>query len=104
MATEGKTPKDYDKPQHHAEAIAKMPHAKDDGHNGPSGYEKPEHHSDMIQDGGPSAHVGPAGRAPLRHPAPSHAHGFGHGASQRHGALRMSGHPRGHQIGKRKGK
>ena len=31
----------------------------------------------------------------------SKAHGFGHAAHQRHGNLRMSGHPGGHRIGKR---
>ncbi len=52
---------------------------------------KAEHHPHMGGEG-------------YKFPSPmtSSAHGFGHSDSQRCGPLRTSGHPGGHQIGKRK--
>lgn len=43
-------------------------------------------------------HVSPM---PKGNPGPA-SHGYGHAAPQRQGHLRMSGHPGGHQLGKRK--
>ena len=37
----------------------------------------------------------------FKHPAMQNAHGFGHGAGQRKGTLRMSGHSKAHRIGSR---
>jgi hypothetical protein len=82
----------YQKPEHHTDMIQGMEH------DGPmkadtSGYDKPEHHERSGMSIGAPHHIA--------RPVVG-AHGFGHGAHQRHGHLRMSGHKAAHRLGHRK--
>jgi hypothetical protein len=56
------------------------------------------HHNNAMFDGGVKH-----SREPHRfeRPPATNAHGFGHAAHRRAGALRLSGHPKAHRIGKK---
>lgn len=103
--------------EHHSLGHSHLRSRTNDGtHSQPHGHRTGEHtdvaehemaHGGMkVHDHGDrnkAAHHPPVSKEPHRFDRPSakEAHGYGHAAHQRHGAHRVSGHPKAHRVGHR---